>query len=46
MLVATASGNCYTFDEIRDTLAAAGFTSIRLIQSGDAMDGIIDAFRR
>ena len=46
MLVATALGNCYTFDEIRDTLTAAGFTGIRLIQSGGAMDGLIEAYRR
>jgi len=46
MLVATASGNCYTFDEIRTTLAEAGFIDIRLMQSGDAMDGLIEGYRR
>ncbi len=46
MLVATASGDCYTFDEIESTLTAAGFTEARLIQTGRAMDGLIEAYKR
>ena len=35
MLVATTGGNCYTLEEIRETLGVAGFSGIRLVQSGD-----------
>lgn len=45
MLVATAGGNCYTFDEIREGLEKAGFTKARLIQSGMMMDGLVEAFK-
>lgn len=46
MLVRTAGGNCYTFDEMRATLAAAGFERVRLVQPGDArMTGLVEAFR-
>jgi predicted O-methyltransferase YrrM len=45
MLVATTGGNCYTFDEIRDALEAAGFTRVRLLQSGNMMDGLVEAFK-
>ena len=45
MLCCTAGGNCYTFDEIRDGLTQVGFTSIRLIESGDNMDALVEAVR-
>ncbi len=45
MLAATAGGNCYTFDEIRDTLHEAGFANVRLIQTGNFMDGLVEAFK-
>jgi SAM-dependent methyltransferase len=46
MLVATSGGNCYTFDEIRDTLRTAGFEEVCQIQAGDRMNGMVEAFRR
>jgi predicted O-methyltransferase YrrM len=46
MLVATSGGNCYTFDEIRETLREAGFEDACLLQSGDRMNGLVEAFRR
>ena len=45
MLVATTGGDCYTFDEIREALVAAGFTGVRLLQSGDMMNGLVEAFK-
>ncbi len=44
MLAATPGGSTYTFDEIRETLEEAGFSRIRLIQSGDFMNGLVEAF--
>jgi hypothetical protein len=46
MLVATSGGNCYTFDEIEACLNAAGFEEVCLVQSGDRMDGLVEAFKR
>jgi hypothetical protein len=46
MLVATSGGNCYTFDEIRESLTAAGFEDVCQIQSGDRMNGLVEAFKR
>ena len=45
MLVATTGGNCYTFDEVRTALDAAGFTQINLVQSGEMMDALVEAFK-
>lgn len=45
MLVATAGGNCYTLDEIRDTLETAGFTKVRLLIPADTMDAVVEAFK-
>jgi predicted O-methyltransferase YrrM len=45
MFVATAGGNTYTFEEIRDGLVRAGFTDICLLHSGEQMDGLVEAFR-
>lgn len=45
MLVATTGGNCYTFEEIKETLEAAGFTKARLIQTGEMMNGLVEAFK-
>lgn len=45
MLVGTAGGGTYTFDEIRAGLARAGFTRIRLLRSGERMDALVEAFR-
>ncbi len=46
MLVATTGGNCYTFDEIRESLTAAGFEDVCQIQSGDRMNALVEAFKR
>ncbi len=46
MLVATSGGNCYTFDEIKESLSTAGFEDVCLVQSGEMMDGLVEAFRR
>ncbi len=45
MLVSTAGGNTYTYEEIRNGLTEAGFTRIRLLQRGDHMDGLAEAFK-
>ena len=45
MLVGTAHGGTYTFDEIRAGLERAGFVRIRLIREGERMDGLVEAFR-
>ncbi len=45
MFVATAGGNTYTFEEIKEGLVQAGFADIRLLQSGEHMDGLVEAFR-
>jgi SAM-dependent methyltransferase len=45
MLVGTAQGGTYTFDEIRAGLGRAGFVRIRLLREGERMDGLVEAFR-
>ena len=45
MLVATGGGNTYTFDEIQDGLRHAGFIRVRLLQSGEHMDGLVEGFK-
>lgn len=45
MLVGTSSGGTYTFEEIRAGLERAGFSHIRLIQAGERMDALVEAFR-
>jgi predicted O-methyltransferase YrrM len=46
MLVRTAGGNAYTFEDIRSALVQAGFERVRLLQeSSDRMDGLVEAFR-
>jgi predicted O-methyltransferase YrrM len=45
MLVATAGGGCYTLDEIRQGLEAAGFADVRQLHAGEQMDGLVEAFR-
>jgi precorrin-6B methylase 2 len=46
MLTGGASGNCYTYAEIKDALGQAGFTQVSLAQPGTQMDGLVEAFRR
>ena len=45
MLVGTPGGDTYTFDEIKQGLAAAGFENIGLIQEQDPMMGLVEAFK-
>jgi hypothetical protein len=45
MLVATAGGNTYTYQEIYSGLVQAGFTRVRLIQEGERMDGLVEGFK-
>lgn len=45
MLVATPGGGCYTFEEIRAGLEAAGFERVRQLREDEQMDGLVEAFR-
>ena len=43
MLVSTPQGDTYTFAEIAGGLRRAGFTSVRLLRSGERMDSVVEA---
>lgn len=43
MLVGTPYGGTFTFGELREDLAAAGFVDVRLLRKGEAMDSIVAA---
>ncbi len=45
MLLGTAGGNTYTFEEIKIGLQQAGFIHIRLLQEGEHMDALVEAFK-
>lgn len=45
MLVNTQGGSTYTFNEIRTWLEEAGFTHVRLLQTGEHMDALVEAFK-
>ena len=45
MLVGTDGGGTYTYKEIENDLTAAGFVNVRLIQQGEQMDAIVEAFK-
>ena len=45
MLLATAGGGTYTFDEIKESLDKAGFIHVRLLQAGERMDGLVEGFK-
>jgi precorrin-6B methylase 2 len=45
MLLSSSGGRTYTYDEIKAGLAQAGFVSIRLLQKGEHMDGLVEAFK-
>ena len=45
MLVSTAGGNCYTFDEISSDLAQVGFENTRVLIEDEAMNGLIETTR-
>jgi predicted O-methyltransferase YrrM len=41
MLAATSGGTSYTFEEVREDLARAGFKDVRMIREGDHMDQLV-----
>ncbi len=43
MLVNTKGGDTYTFDEMKDTLEAAGFGEVMLVRKGERMDCLVEA---
>ena len=45
MLVNTRGGDTYTFQEIKDTLEAAGFVEVRLVRRGERMDCLVEAMK-
>lgn len=45
MLVGTTGGNTYTYEDINDCLTKAGFIRVRLLQSGEHMDGLVEGFK-
>jgi predicted O-methyltransferase YrrM len=45
MLVGTPGGGTYTYKEIKTGLIAAGFENVKLIQEGDLMMGLVEAYR-
>ncbi len=45
MLVGTAGGGTYTLDEIAGGLTQSGFERVRLIQAGERMDALVEAFK-
>lgn len=45
MLVGTSGGTTYTYEDINDCLTKAGFIRVRLLQSGEHMDGLVEAFK-
>lgn len=46
MLVGTAGGGTYTFDEVAGWLQEAGFTDARLVRDGEHMDQLVEAVKR
>ena len=45
MLVSTAGGRTYTYEEIKACLEQAGFIKMRLLRKGEHMDGLVEAFK-
>ena len=45
MLVATAGGGTYTFDEVRADLEAAGFAGVELARRRETMDSVVAAVK-
>lgn len=45
MLVNTPGGSTYTFEEIKNWLEEAGFAGARLLQNGERMDALVEAFK-
>jgi predicted O-methyltransferase YrrM len=45
MLLVTPAGGTYTYDQVRDALSKARFVRVRLLQAGEHMDGLVEAFK-
>ena len=45
MLVVTAGGRTYSFEEIKSALESAGFIKVNLIQPDDRMTGLVEGFK-
>jgi predicted O-methyltransferase YrrM len=45
MLVNTEGGSTYTFEEIKNWLLQAEFVNVRLLQVGEHMDALVEAFK-
>lgn len=45
MLLTTPGGGTYTFEEIKESMMKAGFSSPRMIYETDQMDSLIEAFK-
>ena len=45
MLVGTAGGGTYSFEEIRAGLEVAGFTAVRLLLHDERMSGLVEGFK-
>ncbi len=46
MLVATQGGTAFTFDELREDLASAGFVNVKSLRRGEIMDSVVRASKR
>lgn len=45
MLVATDGGDTYTFGELKEALESAGFIDVRMLQDGERMNAVLEAYR-
>ena len=45
MLVVTAEGRNYSFEEIKSSLLSVGFSNVRLIQPDERMNGLVEEFK-
>jgi ubiquinone/menaquinone biosynthesis C-methylase UbiE len=45
MLVVTAEGGTYSFEEIRSSLESAGFIKVNLIQPDERMNGLVEGYK-
>ncbi len=45
MLLGTSGGTTYTYEEIETGLAQAGFIRTRLLEAGEHMDALVEAFK-
>jgi RNA-binding protein YhbY len=45
MLVGTAGGRTYSFEEIKSALESAGFIKVNLIQPDERMTGLVEGFK-